>query len=311
MSVGYTDTPLNMADIAPYVITDTSDITKEIFEKQKCYFYDTCSFRRHANLGQNEAEYLLKYIKNQNGIIVITRCILMELASHSGVLNQEYIEYIKQIKEFQIPVLVIYEEDLFSIMEVCFGTNAAINSYLCWAVRTLKNPVSTITETLEQNRFLHNEVIKGKNLDNGGIYKRFFEAVRKNKESKDNLGEEILAICLHILSHMPGEADGKFCIITDDKGAASKIDALFKKTAAQYKGKKIIIFSTPKLVQVLYREHILENKEHIQTILSTGIEGNIVVLGTRIFDIRSREISISSEELAQLITEPNGIHIIF
>ena len=108
MSVGYTDTPLNMADIAPYVITDTSDITKEIFEKQKCYFYDTCSFRRHANLGQNEAEYLLKYIKRQNGIIVITRCILMELASHSGVLNEEYVEYIKQIQEFQIPVLVIY-----------------------------------------------------------------------------------------------------------------------------------------------------------------------------------------------------------
>lgn len=311
MSVGYTDTPLNMADIAPYVITDTSDITKEIFEKQKCYFYDTCSFRRHANLGQNEAEYLLKYIKSQNGIIVITRCILMELASHSGVLNEEYVEYIKQIQEFQIPVLVIYEEDLFSTMDVCFGTNAAINGYLCWAVRTLKNPVSTITETLEQNSPIHNEVIKGKNLDNGGIYKRFFEAVRKNKESKDNLGEELLAICLHILSHMPGEADGKFCIITDDKGAASKIDSLFKKTAAQHKGKKIIIFSTPKLVQVLYREHILENKEHIQTILSTGIEGNIVVLGTCIFDIRSREISISSEELAQLITEPNGIHIIF
>lgn len=192
-----------------------------------------------------------------------------------------------------------------------FRQNVAINGYLCWAVRILKNPVSTITETLEQNSTIHNEVIKGKNLDNSGIYKRFFEAVRKNKESKDNLGEEVLAICLHILSHMPGKADGKFCIITNDKGAASKMDSLFKKTAAQDKGKKIIIFSTPKLVQVLYREHILENKEHIQTILSTGIEENIVVLGTCIFDIRSREISISSEELAQLITEPNGIHIIF
>ena len=71
------------------------------------------------------------------------------------------------------------------------------------------------------------------------MYKRFFEAVRANKESGDNLGEEVLAICLHILSHIPGEDNGKFCVITDDKGAASKIDAMFKKTAKQHRGREI------------------------------------------------------------------------
>ena len=125
------------------------------------------------------------------------------------------------------------------------------------------------------------------------------------------MGEELLAICLHILSYMPGEGDGKFCVITDDKEAGSKIDALFKATAKQHRGKKIIIFSTPKLVQVLHRENILVNREDIKTILSTGRDGNIVVLGTLIFDIRSKDISISSDELADLIMQPNGINIMF
>lgn len=120
-----------------------------------------------------------------------------------------------------------------------------------------------------------------------------------------------MAICLHILSNLPGEEDGKFCIITDDKGAASKIDILFKETARQHRGKKIVILSTPKLVQVLHRENILKDREHVKTILSTGMDGNIVVLGTLIFDIRSRDISITSEELADLIMQPNGINIIF
>lgn len=311
MAVGYTDTPHNMAEIMPHVITDKAAMVAEILGKPKCYFYDTCSFRRHANLDKNEAEYFLKYIKAQNGIVVITRCILMELASLSGMLNKEYVEYIKHIQEFGIAVLVIYEEDLFWVMEAAFSTNAAINGYLCWAVRMIKGSVSTITETLEQNRRIQDEVIKGKNLNNREVYKRFFEAVRGNKEAGDNLGEELLAICLHILSHMPGEEDGKFCIITDDKGAASKIDTLFKKTARQYRGKKIVIFSTPKLVQILHREKILEDREHIRAILSTGTNGNIVVLGTCIFDLRSREISISSEELAELIMQPNGINIVF
>lgn len=205
MTDDYTDTPHNMSEIIPYVITDKTTIVTEILEKEKCYFYDACSFRRHANLKKIEAEYLLKYIMNGNGIIIITRCILMELASYSGVLNQEYVEYIKHIKEFGITILVMYEEDLFSVMEICFSTNAVINAYLCWAVRSIRSPISTITETLKQDSGINDKVIKGKNLDSRDVYKCFFEKVRENKESGDNLGEELLALCLHILSHMPGK----------------------------------------------------------------------------------------------------------
>lgn len=311
MAAGYTDTPNNMAEIEPYVISHKDEIAVEMLEKKQCWFYDACAFRRHANLGHDEAEYLLNYIGSHNGNIVITRCILMELASHSGILNREYVEYIRHIKKSGVAVLVVFEEDLFFVMERCFSASAVINHYLCWAVRTIKSPVSTITETIERNQELYDEVIKGKHPDHRGVYKRFFQAVRENKESGDNLGEELLAVCLHILSHMPGEEDGKFCVITDDKGAASKIDTLFKKTAWQHRGKKIAIFSTPKLAQILYREHILKERGPVKAILSTGTEGNIVVLGTLIYDIRSHEISLSSEELTDLILRPNGINIIF
>lgn len=311
MAALYTDAPHNFDMIASFVITDRRKAAEEIVKKKKCYFYDTCSFRRHAKLNYDEVKFLLEYIRRQEGAVVITRCILMELASHSGFLNQEYVEYICRIKLSGINVLVIYEEDLFAVMEVCFGTNAVINDYLIWAVRMIKRPVSTITDTLDQNRSLYDIIMRGKNTDNQDVYKRFFETVRGNKESQDNLGEELLAVCLHILSHIPGEEDGKFCIITDDKGAAGRIDALFKKTAGQFRGKRIVIFSTPKLVQVLYNENIIMEKEHIKAILGTGTEGNIAVLGTQLYDLRSNEISLSCDELTNLIMTPNGINITF
>lgn len=113
------------------------------------------------------------------------------------------------------------------------------------------------------------------------------------------------------MSHLPGEDDGKFCIITDDKGAAGKIDAMFKKTAKQHRGKDIGIFSTPKLVQVLYRENILLDRDHLREILGAGTDGNIVVLGMCVYDIRGKEISLSKDELADLIMQPNGIAIFF
>jgi len=58
--------------------------------------------------------------------------------------------------------------------------------------------------------------------------------VRKNKETGDNLGEEMLAVCLQVLVKLP-EEEGKFCVITDDKGAAGKIDVSFRRVNRRYR----------------------------------------------------------------------------
>ena len=50
---------------------------------------------------------------------------------------------------------------------------------------------------------------------------------------------------------------------------------------------------------------------HLQEILEAGTEGNIVVLGMLVYDIRAKELSLSKEELAELIMQPNGISICF
>lgn len=310
MEKTYRDMPGNWSEIQPYVRTDKEDFTKEVQARRKCFFYDTCSFRRHAGIGGTYAESAFAYIKGQDGIIVITRCILMELTSRSGILDQEYIEYCRQISAFGISVFVIEEETVFSVMEICYGTNAGRNSLLSWAVRLLLEPVSTIARVLEEDRGLRDEVIGGKNADRGGIYDKFFSKVRESKRPQDNLGEEVLAICLYILSHLPGEPDGKFCVITDDKRAASRIDGMFLRTNRAFRGSRIILFSTPKLIQILYEEGLVTDRDTIRIWLRAGTVGNIVVLGTRIYDLRSNEISLCCEELAGLIVE-RGIHITF
>lgn len=307
MATIYTDVPNNWSELEPYV--NKGRFAEDIFTKKKCFFYDACSFRYHAGMNPASVAPILEYIKDQDGMIVITRCILMELASGSGILNPEYIRYCQKISQSGISLYVIYEEDLFQIMGSCFSTNASVNSFLVWAVRMMKGPISTITKTLDEKESLNDVVIKGRNLDHQGIYKSFFTAVRANKEPKDNLGEELLGICLHILSQLPGEEDGKFCIITDDKEAAGKIDALFKKTKRQFQGKRIILFSTPKLAYILYDEEYVTDRDQLVAMLKHGGSGNIKVLGTQIYDLKSNEISLSCEELADQIMS-KSIHII-
>lgn len=171
----------------------------------------------------------------------------------------------------------------------------------------VRHPISSIQIALQENVELQ-KIVDGKNKNPKDFYPHFFRKVRSKKEENDNLGEELLAICLHVLSNLP-EPDGKFCVITDDKGAAGKIDASFRKTNHGYLGKRIILFSTPKLAQELYKEGIMAGAEELLPFLRAGNNGTIKILGTEIYDIKTQEITLKCEEVAAKIVD-KSIHII-
>ena len=54
MIKGYSEVPENWGNIAPYV--NRGSLVQNIFLSKKCFFYDTCSFRYHANLKEQDAE---------------------------------------------------------------------------------------------------------------------------------------------------------------------------------------------------------------------------------------------------------------
>ena len=312
MATAYTETPSNLNEIMPFIVTDIKVIKNLFYSADRVIFYDACSFQRHSHLANREKSILIRYYNAHATTVFITRCILMELASDRGILAEEFIEFIKVMSENEIKVVLFDEEYIYDILSECFSVNEKINAYLLWAVRMCKSPTSTITETLKENTKLMAEVLEGKNLQQSDVYDRFFTAVRGNKEHDDNLGEELIAICVHILLHLPGVYDGKLCVMTDDKGAAVKIDSVMKKTDARNRGFKIVLFSTPKLVQHMFQEQVQISEDEMVTILSQGASGKIVVMGITAYDFDvNRSISMTSRELAHKIMEPNGILIVF
>lgn len=311
MENSYTETPCNFSEIEPYVRTDIEEIAALLLGAEICWFYDACSFRRHANFREDHAAVLIDYIHKSKGVFVLTRGVLMELASKKQQLHSQYVSYLRQIKEAGVEVLVLYEEDLYFVMDLCFSTNHAINEYLIHAVRMVNRPTSTIRTTLEENPALSRQVLAGKNQSDRELYRKFFTTVRANKESDDNLGEELLAVCLYLLTHLPGEGDGKYRLITDDKAAAAMVNNLFQSIPNLYRGSAVGIFSTPKLVQVLHTAGMELNKEQTKQMLETGTDGNIGILGRRIYHIHYEECTFTSDQLADLILTENGISIAF
>ena len=312
MATTYTESPSNFCEIESFVETEISEIKSIFFSTEKVFFYDACSFQRHSNLADKEKDILINYYCERGIAVFITRCILMELASNQHKLIEKYIAFIKSMNDAGVPVILYNEEFTYDILSECFSSNDKINEYLTWAVRMVKSPVSTIEETLKSDAKLYSEVIEGKTVKSSDLYKRFFTTVRGNKEHHDNLGEELISICVHILSYLPGVSDGKLCVLTDDKGAVGKIDSVMRRTNPQNRGSKNILFSTPKFVQHMFQEHVEMSEEAMINLISQGRTGNITVMGITAFDLKVDEkISMTSRELVQKIMEPNGIKIVF
>lgn len=312
MATTYAETPDNYSEIEKSVVTDIDEIKSIFFIADQVLFYDACSFQRHSNLKEKEKNILIRYFESRGIAIFLTRCVFMELSGDDHVLKRPLIKYINELKNFGVKVILFDEEYTYSILSDCFSAIERVNEYLMWAVRTAKRPTGTITTTLKLNYKLNSEVIEGKNLKVSDLYQRFFSAVRGNKEHEDNLGEELISICAHILSYLPGVLDGKLCVLTDDKGAASQIDSVVRKTKQEFRGSRIILFSTPRLIQHIYCEGIELSEDEIVNILSQGISENIVIMGITEYDLTVNDrIQLPCRELAQKIMKPNGIEIIF
>lgn len=312
MAAAYTETPDNWHEAEAYFSTDTDDIKRTFYQTDRALFYDACSFQRHSNLNNRERDILIRYFKEQGITIFLTKSILMELSGNRHSLEKRFVDYLKRLNDAGIKVLLFNEEYTFSILSDCFSSVERINEYLVWAVRMVYSPVSTIADALEADSKLNSEVREGKTLKASDLYQRFFSAARGKKEHEDNLGEELIAICVHILSNLPGVADGKLCVLTDDKGAAGKIDSAMRKTNRENRGSRIIIFSTPKLVQHMFQELIEMSEDEMVNILSQGVSDNIVIMGITDFDLEvDTKISLSCRDLAHKIMEPNGIKIVF
>lgn len=309
MTQTYTDNPFNMADIMQYIITDKTQYAQEIFTAEKCFIYDTCAFRKHVRLEQ--PEILFEFIKKKNGIVMITRTIIMELASANKSLNMEYIEYLEKMHRAGIRVLVIYEEELFDILNQCFTSRGRVNEFLGTAIKVVKSTAGTISKVYNSEKQLREEIMTRHNTDST-LFARFFEEVRKNKESGDNLGEEMIAVCIHMLSNIPDIQNYKYIVLTEDKGAIGLMNKTQKNIWRHLEKKAGTAATTIALGQKLYQEKLIETKEELEHIISAGNPEELVkILASEEYDLEPREKTMSCRELTDKIVTPNAIHIYY
>jgi len=296
----YKDTPKNFNDIEPYVSINSEEVIKRLIQSEKCYFYDTCSFRKHMIIEQPKS--IFDYVKQTNGVIVITRCIIMELCSNDNKLWAEHIEYIKKMHQNGLYVIVIFEEDIMDVLNFCFTGVTTTNGMLSIAVKHAKSKTGTVEKILSIDSALKKELLVDDTNSDKTLAKRFFEKVRLNKTSEDNLGEELISICVHMLSNIREEKANKYIVLSDDKGAITLLGKTMQ-NVEKYIGMKCITgVTTAKLCWLIENTLHFSNKEQIENVLGNPDE-NIKVYCSEEYELMPSEKTFKVSELAQKLID--------
>jgi hypothetical protein len=260
----------------------------------------------------SQPESIFNYIQKTGGVIIITRCIIMELCSNDNKLWREHIEYIKKIHKYGISLLVIYEEDVMNVLTACYSGTSKINRMLSVAVKNAKSKTGTIETVLSSDSILKKELLIDDENADSSLAPRFFIKVRTNKTSGDNLGEELIAICVHLLSNIIEITSFKYIVLSDDKGAIALLRKAIQNVERHIERKCISGVTTAKLCWLMLAKNVISQKNQVEDILKAGNAGDsISVYCSEEFELHPSEKTMKIEELSVKLTNNSGIKIYF
>ncbi len=300
----YTDAPHNFSEIASFVITDSEVVAREIIMTDKCYFYDTCSFRNHM-LASN-TNLIFEYIKATSGIVVITRTVIMELCSNDGKLWEQHIEYIRNMHSEGIKIVVVYEEDLFKTLHTYCSDVSEINRWLSYAVKNAKSKAGSLEQVIGQDARLKKMLFQTEKCEDNKLAEKLFKSVRASKQSGDNMGEEMIAVCVHWLSRMRESCAYKYIIFSDDKRAI-RIFGKVINNSREFSGQDMISeFSTAKLCYHMKLKGIVTQEEQVLALFSKSNVGDALkVFCSEEFELSPAEKTMSIEVFAKKVITQN------
>lgn len=304
----YTEIPSNIDELLSITVEE-EDKTTHLITAGSLWFIDTCSIMHIANCKSIKG-FIDEIIASQ-GSIVITATILMELTSKDSKIKKEHMQVFNVMHAAGIPIIYLKEEEIFNVIFKCMDNVALVNQQFIYFIRELIHSNGAIDKVMRNSPCyqLHLE-----DLNNRGLVKKYCEFFRNEKTSKDSLGEEMLLLCMMLLTCLPKNIIKNqpidMFLYSDDKRTLSKVSAIFNYLKRQGnqkpQNKKCMFYTTHRLAFDLYRsEKIVENE--LRDYLSCTISNNnLQGLCMTTYSLTNEDYDYSIDELVdQIVNNPN------
>lgn len=289
MDKTHEETPYNFDNIKRYIIYDKKKSADLILQADICFIYDTCAIISHAKF--SDITPLTSYIKKKNGIVIITKTVLMEMCSSNNLIWDEHITFIKKLSDAGITVLVFDEKDSLQCLKRVYSYSENIfNNYLKYALRVARKWKGSVDEIISSSG---SDVVKKLCGDDsstkGELFSSFFQMAKSKKKTGDNLAEELFMILIAILSNIPDRKKYKYIIFGEDRGAVRKLLELPYNLEKHIGSKKCSMLTLPALCQAFVKEDLI-NPLGLQDILDLTYENKIIKVScSEEYDLKPKE----------------------
>ncbi|MGN1032928.1 MAG: hypothetical protein ACI4PU_05650, partial [Intestinibacter sp.] len=263
------DTPRNFEDIQNYLEKD--NFIEEIIKAKHCFFYDTCSIITHSN--SINREKIVKYIKLKEGIIILTKTVLMELQNSSNIIEEQQVSYFKDLYDGGIKIILLNEEEIIDILkEVLTMSTADFNKLLGIAINEVSKFKGTIYEIKNDDPNQLTKKMMDNRTNKREYYSDFFNFARSKKKPKDNLAEELMFICFIVLSRV--NLIGKLVYLSNDLKSRDLVISLNKFTADKHDKEEPYQLTSARMIYNLFKLDLIKTKEEMIEMFDSTNNGN-------------------------------------
>lgn len=303
----YIELPLNFLDIEEYVIAGATEAVDAFFAGNNYFFYDTCSILHHSNLAKRKA--VIDYFKSKSATIIITRTVLMELSANSFKVHGVQIQYFKEMFESGLKIIIFNEELIFDCLKEALSiSNEDANKLLGYAAKEISKTKSKTYEILmSMDQALSNK-LKGQNPGNKELFSTFFKYARSLKTEGDSLAEELMLVCIVVLSRIP---IGRYILVSDDFRIRHQVISVKDYTARHHKKSEPYQLTTASLAFRMYKDSVITTRGELLDLIQCVSKDSIPVYFVGECDINQEKGILRCEDLVDRIMNEKEFRIIY
>lgn len=300
MTKKYQEIPSNFNVFKKYIIHEKNEVINVLTAAHRCLFYDTCSILHHSK--SMNRQIIIDYLRSKTDTMVITRTVLMELTANSFELHSVQLQYLKELFDSNFKVVLFDEELIFDCLKDALNINTVdANKLLGYAVKEISKSKAKTYEIIESMDKPISNKLKGANPGDRELFNTFFRHARALKSEGDSIAEELILICIIVLTKIP---IGKYILISDDMRIRSLVISINEYILIHHGRKEPYQLTTASIIYKMYKESILTSKANMLEIMESAFVGNVNVFFIGEYDIKVEYKSFNSEDLIdRLITE--------
>lgn len=307
MAKKYQEVPSNFSSFESYIVSTKEEVVDAFAKAHKYFFYDTCSILHHS-LSANRHS-IINYLKSKADIIIVTRTVLMELTANSFELHQVQIQYFRELYNSGFKVILFDEELIYSCLKDALSISTEdANRLLGYAIKEVSISKTKTREVIEKMDKSSSNKLMGLNPGNKELFSAFFQYARTLKSQGDSIAEELILICIIVLTKIPM---GRYLFISDDMRMRAQVIKVNDYILKHHGRKEPYQLTTASLIYKMYKDQAITKRDDMLEIMQAAFKGNVYVFFVGEYDIEQGYESFKCEDLIDRLINEKDFKIMY